>query len=329
MSNEIPDIEELNKTFLALNDTPTDYTGMGGLLLAVDMDEGRIVFREFGDVTGLQSDWDESDPASLAYIKNKPLNLSDFNDDVVAGNYVGIDHLTDTNPHNISKSTIGLDLVENIAPLDLPINNDTQLVLNDKEDSLGLGSAGQVLATNLAGDGKEWIDPNAGGIPESPNDGTIYGRGGSTPDWVGVLPLSGGELSGMLTAANYVNIKPTLPDGNANIALQREDGTTNAFIYANPVSESLYFRNMGSDGSTLLTEFTVHDDGNVSTRGGGDVPTDVKHLTRKDYVDNLANEKVSKDPGGTTSRMHHIWVGTQTEYDLLGTYINTTGYFIM
>jgi len=59
-------------------------------------------------VDPIQSNWDETDTASLAYILNKP---------------------------------------------DLSL----------KEDSLGLGAAGQVLATNAAADGKEWIDMSGGG----------------------------------------------------------------------------------------------------------------------------------------------------------------------
>ena len=40
--------------------------------------------------------------------------------------------------------------------------------LDDKEDSLGLGTSGQVLATNSATNGKEWIDlPNPGGRVDS------------------------------------------------------------------------------------------------------------------------------------------------------------------
>jgi hypothetical protein len=35
-----------------------------------------------------------------------------------------------------------------------------------------------------------------GAIPEAPTDGVIYGRGGSTPSWSGVLPLAGGTLTG-------------------------------------------------------------------------------------------------------------------------------------
>ena len=33
--------------------------------------------------------------------------------------------------------------------------------INSKENSLGLGTAGQVLATNSAADGKEWITTNS------------------------------------------------------------------------------------------------------------------------------------------------------------------------
>ena len=41
---------------------------------------------------------------------------------------------------------------------------DLQTALDAKEDSLGLGTAGQVLATNQAADGKEWVDAPLGAV---------------------------------------------------------------------------------------------------------------------------------------------------------------------
>ena len=41
--------------------------------------------------------------------------------------------------------------------------NDVQSQLDNKEDLLGLGMSGQVLATNQAADGKEWVDMSSGG----------------------------------------------------------------------------------------------------------------------------------------------------------------------
>lgn len=58
------------------------------------------------------------------------------------------------------------------------------------------------------------------GIPEAPNTGTIYGRGGTTPAWVGVLPLSGGALTGALA----LNADPTTALGAAT--KQYVDGRT-------------------------------------------------------------------------------------------------------
>ena len=57
-------------------------------------------------------------------------------DDVVAG--------VNTNEMNISNNLTAIQ--QNTSDI------------QTKEDSLGLGTAGQVLATNQAADGKEWID---------------------------------------------------------------------------------------------------------------------------------------------------------------------------
>lgn len=51
---------------------------------------------------------------------------------------------------DINKSDIGLSAVENIAPLDMPINNDTQTALNNKVDKeVGLGLSENNLTNSL------------------------------------------------------------------------------------------------------------------------------------------------------------------------------------
>jgi hypothetical protein len=63
-------------------------------------------------------------------------------------------------------------------------------------------NVGAVLGV-IAGPALAYVAAAAGGIPEAPTDGTLYGRGGVTPAWTGVLPLAGGTLTGpLLLAAN-------------------------------------------------------------------------------------------------------------------------------
>ena len=54
--------------------------------------------------------------------------------------------------------------------------------------------------------------PQGPAFPEAPADGTIYGRGGATPDWSGVLPLAGGTVSGQ-TSYTYTGA-PALTIGS-------------------------------------------------------------------------------------------------------------------
>jgi hypothetical protein len=89
---ETPDISDCIRTFLALYDTPTSYTGMGGMVVAVSRGENGLVFRTIENIANVQSDWLETDDENAAYIWNKPENLSDFNDDILDGFYSKIGH---------------------------------------------------------------------------------------------------------------------------------------------------------------------------------------------------------------------------------------------
>jgi hypothetical protein len=62
-------------------------------------------------------------------------------------------------------------------------------------------------------------------FPDAPTDGTIYGRGGSTPVWSGVLPLAGGTLSGALTV-NGAFTTANIPVVNVLDHGAKGDGTT-------------------------------------------------------------------------------------------------------
>jgi hypothetical protein len=67
-------------------------------------------------------------------------------------------------------------------------------------------TGGQLYVRYDDGNGPpQWVaaSSKAGGssIPDAPNDGTIYGRGGTILGWSGVLPLTGGTMLGALTLA--------------------------------------------------------------------------------------------------------------------------------
>jgi hypothetical protein len=73
----------------------------------------------------------------------------------------------------------------------------------------GAGSAGVSTALARGDHVHPALAGGGGGIPEPGTDGTIYGRGGATPAWVGVLPLNGGTVAGVTTfsaAGNALNV---------------------------------------------------------------------------------------------------------------------------
>ena len=108
-------------------------------------------------------------------------------------------HLGDTNPHNIDKSTVGLSNVDNTSDVSKPISALTQAALDNKENTLGLGNAGQVLATNAAATGKEWVDvASTGGQVNSVVAGThiaVDSSDAANPIVSSTLTVGDGELS--------------------------------------------------------------------------------------------------------------------------------------
>ena len=95
-----------------------------------------------------------------------------------------------------------------------------------------------------------------GGIAEAPLDGVVYGRLGSTASWLGVLPLTGGTVSGQLTVG---------------------DGTGTSYLTLNGVSgayKGVSWRNVGTqrwalntDGSDNLGLYAYASDGTFIDTG--------------------------------------------------------------
>jgi hypothetical protein len=115
------------------------------------------------------------------------------------------------------------------------------------------------------------------GIPEAPTDGAIYGRGGSTPAWSGVLPLTGGTVTGPLnvtaTGANtvrsvqahfgdVVNVKDFGVTGNGTTY---DTAAIQAAANAVPAGGGMLYLPAG----TYLTNGTVILKSNTMVRGDG------------------------------------------------------------
>jgi hypothetical protein len=73
------------------------------------------------------------------------------------------------------------------------------------------------------------------GPPEAPNDGAIYGRGGTTPAWVAVLPRAGGTMTGALilaadpTSAMQATTKQ-YTDAQVGLAVKKAGDTMSGFL---------------------------------------------------------------------------------------------------
>lgn len=50
-----------------------------------------------------------------------------------------------------------------------------------------------------------------GSMPEAPTDGSVYGRQGNSGSWLGVLPLTGGNMSGPTAVLNPSTADPVVP----------------------------------------------------------------------------------------------------------------------
>ena len=89
-----------------------------------------------------------------------------------------------------------------------------------------------------------------------PLDGTIYGRGGTTPAWVPALPLSGGTMQGQLTlVGNATQPLHAVPLQQLNAAtaggpfLPLSGGTVASHITSTTAADSTLFVNMTNRGS--------------------------------------------------------------------------------
>lgn len=90
-------------------------------------------------------------------------------------------HIVDyNNPHQVDANDVGLSAVDNTSDLDKPISTATQVALDLKENNLGTGSNGQVLATS-GSDVRYWIDDNSGGIDDAPDSNNYVRTDGA---WV-------------------------------------------------------------------------------------------------------------------------------------------------
>jgi hypothetical protein len=93
------------------------------------------------------SDWSVTDVNSFAFIKNKPTQLSQFVDNIGVATHIA----NTSNPHNVTKSQVGLGNVDNTSDANKPISTATQNALNLKANLASPTFTGIVTAPTFVG----------------------------------------------------------------------------------------------------------------------------------------------------------------------------------
>lgn len=105
---------------------------------------GRVVrscvdIENSGGGSSVQSDWNENNPLQPDFIKNKPTDLSDFNNDVWFITSAPVDSVNgQTGVVVLGKGDVGLSNVDNTSDINKPISTATQNALNLKVDTSSL-----------------------------------------------------------------------------------------------------------------------------------------------------------------------------------------------
>ena len=131
-----------------------------------------------------------------------------------------------SNLTGLTKSQVGLENVDNTSDADKPISDATQIALDAKEPSLGLGSPGQVLATNQNANGKEWVDMSGGG-----SSAWAYIDGIAEPP---VIKGSSNISNVVRTATGFLTLEFDTPMNDVNysvVATIEVEGKPNNYIF--------------------------------------------------------------------------------------------------
>ena len=184
--------------------------------------------------------------------------------------------------------------------------------IDSKENSLGLGTAGQILATNSSGDGKEWIyPPEGGGIPE-----LAKGQYIKAEDPTGTMQnilgpgIDGGSYENKLLIGAIAFEEIAL---RAPVKIESRLGIKGNFNIFKDSTSHIYFKNIDEtvlgiivrDYNTGNMDFIINDlsgadAGSISLIPGGNIevsaaaPTEANQLTRKDYVDGVISKLLAK-----------------------------------
>jgi len=199
--------------------------------------------------------------------------------------------------------------------------------ITSKQDDIGLGTSEQILATNTAADGTEWVDKPAAVAPSLSD---VTAEGNSTVDKiicgtaiknVSILPGVGASLSGI-----------SMTDGGIDATLLFDASTVPAKMISNLSLKRESYVAPTEDTDYIMKKYV--DDGLDTKQDSIGVGTPGQQLVTNaaadgtEWADSSGANSVGKDTTGTTTQVDNLWTGTQAEYDLL-TPVATVVYFIV
>ena len=213
-------------------------------------------------------------------------------------------HKTDVNnPHVVTKTQIGLGDVQNLAPEDMPISDDTQSALDSKENWLKNPTIdGMVLSSSASGQ-RSWINIDTK-IDWGDIGGTLNNQTDLWDQLESKVKKSGDSMTGQLTVQNRIQANELLVMSSNNISSVIFDNTNvgndTKLMWSSSEEE---FQVQLNDGSTykILHEGNVNPDEYLKKSGGlmtgplymhEYIPTSNLEATTKYYVD----QEVAKIP---------------------------------
>lgn len=142
------------------------------------------------------------------------------------------DHIGNyTNPHNVTKSQVGLSNVTDVAPLELPVSNATQTALNGKQDTL-------VSGTNI----------------KTINSVSLLGSGD--------IVITAGNVTGLTGFTDGNGFTGSVIDNNLSLVLQNANDTQSGQITSGKYTD---WENKGTSNLTLGNTSTTALKGNATT----------------------------------------------------------------
>jgi len=109
-----------------------------------------------------------------------------------------------------------------------------------------------------------------------PSDPTSVAKTGDT--------MTGDLVIGDGVDGNTLHLRGTAGNNDAHVWFRRDDNTAAGILFSNTGSDTFRLQKYALNGSTVQGFLQIENNGNVSISASA--PTNIDHLTRKDYVDN-------------------------------------------